>query len=166
MADLTQTPDTVLRLIKEERAFRSDFSAAADSIVDKVYSYYANTSCTCKGAIVDWISKNTDTVNALLTKHKDAVVAMGADVAKAAALASPPGPSVPAATPGNPGPHGPAAMLNNPKAKFGTVIDIERDPDAYKALIHGAMREGWVYRGCTIVPDVVDGKAVWSVFFF
>jgi hypothetical protein len=88
MADLTQPTDTVLRLLREERPFRADLSVAADVIVDKIYSYYTNPNCTCKGAIVDWIGKNTDIVNTLLVKHKD------------------------------------------------------------------------------VVPDVVDGKAVWSVFFF
>jgi hypothetical protein len=162
MADLTQPTDTVLRLLREERPFRADLSTAADVIVDKIYSYYTNPNCTCKGAIVDWIGKNTDTVNTLLAKHKDAVAAMTTEVAKATEVAA----AAAKTNPSAPQPNNPAALLANPKAKFGAVIDIERDPEAYKTLIHTAMTEGWIYRGCTVVPDVVDGKAVWSVFFF
>lgn len=165
MADLAQPTDTVLRLIREERAFRSDFSKAADSIVDKVYSYYTNPNCTCKGAIVEWIGKNTDTVNTLLDTHKEAVAASAAEVAKASTIIAK-SPAPPNGPPKGPPQHNPAAMLNNPKAHFGDVIDIARDPEAFKALIHNAMKEGWLYRGCTVVPDVVDEKAVWSVFFY
>ncbi len=164
MTDLSQPIDTVLRLIREERAFRADFSIAAESIIDKVYSYYTNANCTCKGSVIDWIGKNTEAVNALLVKHKDAVSAMNADVAKAAEITKNSTPSAP--TLPTPAQYNPASMLSNPKAKFGAVIDIERDPEEYKKLIHTALTEGWVYRGCNVVPDIVDGKAVWSVFFF
>jgi len=161
MAELTKPIDLVLRSIREERAFRADFSKAADTILDKVYSYYTNPNCTCKGAIVNWIKENTDTVNTLLETHKDAIAALSDEVTKAKEIAA-----EAAKTNPPPPPRTPEAMLKNPKSKFGTVIDIDRDPDAYKALIHKAITEGWVYRGCTVVPDVVDGKAVWSVFFF
>jgi len=160
MAELTQPLDTVLRAIREERAFRSDFSKAADTIVDKVYSFYTNPNCTCKAAIVTWIKENTDTVNTLLETHKTAIDELTAEVTKAKEVAAI------AAKANPPQPRDPAAMLKNPRSKFGAVIDIDRDPEAYKALIHKAVTEGWVYRGCTVVPDVVDGKAVWSVFFF
>lgn len=163
MTDLIQPIDIVLRAIREERSFRSDFSKAADSIVDKVYSFYTNPNCTCKATIIDWIGKNTDAVNTLLTTHTEKISLLVADITKAAEIAaSAKKENVPPQT----HPRDPAAILKNPNSKFGSVIDIERDPDAYKELIHKAIKEGWSYRGCTVVPDIVDGKAVWSVFFY
>jgi len=168
MSTLSSPLDIVLRAIREERNFRKDFSTAADSIVDKVYSYYTNPNCSCKATIVTWINENVDVVNSLLTKHADAITAMSGDVAKAAELAkvseapkgAKAGPTTPPARPSL------VDMLKNPNSRMGHVIDIDRDPDAYKALIEKAVTEQWIYRGVNVVPDIVDGKAVWSVFFF
>lgn len=182
MTELKKPIDTILRAIREEREFRKEFSTVADSIVDKIYSYYTNPNCQCKSSIIDWINKNVDTTNTLIQKYDANIVAMTAEVVKAAEVAkagevakvvakvvdeakvvdaAKATSQVPPTRPPNTNP-----MVNNPKARFGTVINIDKDPIAYTTLIKLAMSEGWVYRGCTVAPNTVDGKEVWSVFFY
>jgi hypothetical protein len=162
MAELIQPIETVVRAIREERLFRNDFSKVADTIIDKVYSLYTNPNCTCKAAVIEWVNANVETVNTLLVKHAADITAMTGDVEKATAVAK----TTAATAPPRPNTHNPAAILDNPKAKFGTVVNIDRDEDAYKVLIRQAMTDGWIYRGVAVIPDIVDGKAVWSIFFY
>lgn len=163
MIELIKPIDTVLRAIREEREFRKEFSTVADSIVDKIYSYYTNPNCQCKSNIIDWVNKNVETTNTLIQKYDANIVAMTTELAKATEVAKA-NPQVPPTRPPNTNPM--ANMANNPKAKFGTVINIDKDPIAYSTLIKLAMSEGWIYRGCTVVPNIVDDKEVWSVFFY
>ena len=163
MTELSQPIETILRAIRDEREFRKSFSEVADTIVDKVYSYYTNPNCTCKASVIDWINANPDVTNSVIQKHASIISAMTEDISKATKLAEVA--QAPTPRPGNTLPSRPP-MMNNPKAKFGEIVDIERDPEAYMAFIKNAMTEGWVYRGISVVPDIVDGKAVWSLFFY
>ena len=165
MSTLTKPIDVVLRAIREEREFRKDFSTIADSIVDKVYSYYTNPNCQCKSNIIDWVNNNVDATNTLLQKYDTSIIAMTGEIAKANEIAKLNAPKAPNA-PGTPPSNHMATMVNNPKAKFGAVINISKETSAYTSLIKQAMSEGWIYRGCTVTPNVVDGQEVWSVFFY
>lgn len=159
MADLTKSIDTILRAIREERAFRNDLNSIATTITDKIYSYYTNPNCSCKSSITEWVNKNIDATNTLLEKHAEAIKAIDADVAKAAVIAK--------ANPQPPqSPPDPAAMFKNPRNKMGHVFDIPRNPEEYKKLIQRAAVEQWMYRGTNVVPDIVDGNDVWTVFFY
>jgi len=104
------------------------------------------------------VNNNVDKTNTLLQKYDANIVAMTGEVAKAIEVAK----DATRPTPSNPM----ANMANNPRAKFGTVININSDATAYSTLIKQAMTEGWMYRGCTIIPDVIEGKEVWRVFFY
>lgn len=164
MSQLSKPIDIVLRAIREEREFRKEFSTVADSIVDKVYSYYTNPNCQCKSNIIDWVNKNVDVTNNLLQKYDANIVAMTGEVAKAVEVAKVAKASH--ITPQGLPPNHMANMVNNPKAKFGYTTNIARDVTVYTSLIKQAMTEGWIYRGCTITPNIVDGQEVWTIFFY
>ena len=160
MTDLLKPLDIILRGIREERLFREDFLKTADTISDKIYSYYNNPNCSCKSTIVEWVNNNTEKTNDIITRNNASLQAMVEGIQKTELV-------IKTATPTPPPQHSPQlAMLQNPKAKFGKVLNIERTETAFSDLITKAMTEGWLYRGCTIVPNTVEGLDVWSVFFY
>jgi len=167
MTDLLKPIDIILRAIREDLQFRRDFSAVADSIVDKVYSFYTNPNCTCKGAIVNWTNANVDATNTVIQKNIASINDMEVEIVKAASIAkaTAPNTSIPKpGTPGMSGMHNP--IFNNPNFKGGKVIVIEKTDAAYSALIQQSMKEQWMYRGIAVSPDTVDDALVLKVFFF
>ena len=177
MADLLKPLDIILRAIREDLQFRKDFSAVADAIVDKIYSFYTNPNCTCKGAIVNWINANVDATNTVIQKNMASITAIQEDLVKAATIAkamatnAPMGATPPVSghmprpnTPGVSGRSNP--IFSNPNFKGGKVMVIEKTDAAYSALIQQSMKEQWMYRGVAVSPDTVDNALVWKVFFF
>ena len=160
MTDLLKPLDIILRGIREERLFREDFLKTADTISDKIYSYYNNPNCSCKSTIVDWVNKNVEKTNEMITRNDASLIAMtnSAQQADQVVKATPP--------PRPPNPANPAQALQNPNAKFGKIYNIERTEKAYSELILNAINNRWMYRGVTVVPNTVEGLDVWSVFFY
>jgi len=158
--ELLRPIDTVLRLLREDKNFRTEFSKVAEPVSDKIYSYYNNPNCTCKGAIVEWINGNVEKTNEVLGKYKEAIQDIENDVKKGAEVLA-----KVAATPVNQAKNI-ETMFQNPKSKYGAIFTIDRSQAAYYALIKQAMTEGWMYRGCTVTPELENNKAVWKVFFY
>ena len=50
----------------------------------------------------------------------------------------------------------------NHKIVMGDVVEISQDPMEYKQLIDTAQKEGWRYKGLTVMTN----KDKWLVFFF
>jgi hypothetical protein len=160
MAELSKPIEVILKTISESKPFRNDVSNAAPDIVDKIYSYYTNPNCTCKSAIVEWVNKNVDIVNKLVETHTQVIESVAAELSKAAHITAE---AAKNNQEQNQPPYDPSAILKNPKSKFGHMEIIDRSPIAYKELIEKAFTEQWMYRGCGISADVVDGKSVWML---
>ena len=168
---LTKSINVILKAISQDKDFRNDFNAIASTISDKIYSYFINPNCTCRTAIVDWINKNVSITNNLVDKYSTLMSTIEANELKEAKAAKPaPAVNKPPTAPTTPNPAAPisdpTAMLEHPSMWAGTVHVIERNPDKYRELIKKSISEKWLYRGINVVPDVIDGKPVWSIFFF
>jgi hypothetical protein len=159
---LIKSTNTILKAISQNKDFRNDFNAVASTISDKIYSYFMNPNCTCRNSIVDWINNNVAATNALVNKYIDSLNTIEANELKEAKVAKSAPTNKTTAAPVNDA----SAMLDHPTMWAGTVHTIERNPEIYKELIKRSIAEKWLYRGINVVPDVVDGKPVWSIFFF
>lgn len=162
---LIKPTNTILKAISQDKDFRNDFNAIASTISDKVYSFFVNPNCTCRNAIVEWINNNVAATNNLANKYINVLNAI-----EATELKESKGTRTPAnkAQPVNPAApiNDPTAMLDHPTMWAGTVHVIERNPEKYKELIKKSIAEKWLYRGINVVPDVIDDKPVWTIFFF
>lgn len=157
MTKLIKSTDIILKAIHEDKDFRADFNEIAISIADKIYSYFVNPNCTCKNTIIEWINSNVEVTNNLLVKYTDLLNKFEVKVQKD---------NVSVKSKTNQQTPDYVAMLNNPNLWSGNVYTIDRDIVKYKEMIRKSIAEQWLYRGVTIVPDVVDGKEVWNVFFY
>ena len=173
MAELLKSMDTILRSIREIKSVRDDFSSNATPIVDKIYSFYTNPSCTCKGAIVSWISNNVNITNDILKKNRIVIEEMEADISKALKLSNTTTPPVansmatPALSGNNQKPPriDNSNFASNPNNRIGTISVIERTDEAFKDLATKAVTERWAYRMFSVTTDMVDNKPVWKIFF-
>lgn len=155
-----KTVDLVMRAIREDKDFRLKFSEAADEIIDKVYTYYRNPSCTCSHAIVAWINSNATKTTELINKFKSLFEKLNQTPTQVAveAKAAPPVATtaqVPAAQP-----------PPNQVMKIGEVEIIDPTPEAYATLYETIKSSRWVFRGMNVVPGIRDGKEVWFVLFY
>jgi hypothetical protein len=151
----------ILRAIREDKAFRTQFGVVAEVIVDKVYSFFTNPNCSCKGAIIDWTNKNEEKTRELINTFKETFEKLKQTAPvpmKAPAPAQPPVPGAPP-VPGQ-------APQQPPNVKIGETISIDATPEAYKKLFETVKAERWVFRGLQVIPGEADGKDVWFVLFY
>lgn len=145
--------EDILKAIRENKDFRKDFVTKADSIVDKIYIFYSNPSSKSKEEIIEWINNNNGVINELLKKHdivpKPIEPQPNDKVETQQIIVTP-------------------LMQVKPSnaSKIGKIVKIDRNEKAYQELIETSINEKWVYRGCTITPEIVDNKAIWFVFFY
>ena len=152
-----------LRAIREDKEFRNKFGVIAEDIIDRVYSYFANANCPCKGAIIDWTNKNEDATRKLINTFS----------ATFDKLKQTP-PSVPVANAANPNVGNTTGQLpipNQPPAnpglmKIGETLVIDPSPEAYKKLFEAIKKERWIFRGLQVIPGEENGKEVWFVLFY
>ncbi len=143
-----------LRAIRELKEFRNKFAPVADSIQDKIYSYFTNPNCSCKGAILNWINENETATREVINTFKEDFEKLKASTLPAAS----PVPPVTQQVPAKP------QQLSN--IKIGDYAMIEPTPEAYKKLFETAKKEHWVFRGIQVMPGDDDGKDVWIVLFY
>ena len=142
----------ILNAIRSSKEFRLEFGNIAPEILDKIYSYYSNENCSCKGAIREWIIKNENKITGeLINKHKQ----LFDESLKGTTPTQIPVTTVPQTTP---------SLV--PNMRLGELYYIERTQEAYKNFHNMIKEEKWVFRGLTIVPDIKDGKEVWAIFTY
>ena len=147
----------ILRATREDKAFRNKFGTVAEDIVDKIYSFFTNPNCSCKGAIVEWTNKNEAKTRELINTFSETFDKL--KQTPMAAAAPPAAPGTPAAAPPVPG-------QQPPNVKIGETISIDATPEAYKKLFETVKAERWVFRGLQVIPGEADGKDVWFVLFY
>jgi hypothetical protein len=148
----------ILRATREDKPFRTQFGVVAEGIVDKIYSFFTNPNCSCKGAIVDWINKNEEKTRELINNFKETFEKLKQTPAVPMAAAAPRTPGAPP-VPGQP-------LQQPPNVKIGETISIDPTPEAYKKLFETVKAERWVFRGLQVIPGEADGKDVWFVLFY
>lgn len=155
-----QETTVFLRAVREVKDFRNKFSEVADSIVDKIYSYYSNPNCTCKSTILDWINKNEPSTRELINTFKS-------DFDKLTETTVVPQlPTQPPASPIQANPQAAKPQQSPSNIKIGEFVIIEPRPEAYRELFTKAKNEHWVFRGIQVMPGDDDGKDVWIVLFY
>lgn len=157
MAFTPEETGLILRATREDKAFRTQFGVVAESIVDKIYSFFTNPNCSCKGAIIDWTNKNEDKTRELINTFKETFEKLKQTPTVPMAAAAPGSPVAPA--PGQ-------APQQPPNVKIGETISIDASPEAYKKLFETVKAERWVFRGLQVIPGEADGKDVWFVLFY
>jgi hypothetical protein len=164
MAELLHSLNIILFALREDNTFKSDMLQNAPAIYDEIHSYCTNPSCTCKSVIIQWINNNAETVNSLLQKNSAIITEMAAKMQKQKEEMQK---TLKERTTGQV-PTRPFVdtMLRDPKNRIGHIITIDRNKQAYSDLIHQSIKEGWRYKGCTIIPDKEGDREVWNVFFY
>jgi hypothetical protein len=142
----------LLRVIREDKNFRNKFGIVAEDVVDKVYTFFTNPNCSCKGAIVDWVNKNEDKTRELINTFSETFEKL-----KQTPVATTT-PVIPQANP--------TAPTSPPNMKIGETLIIDPNPDAYKKLFDMIKSEHWIFRGLQVIPGEDDGKEVWFVLFY
>lgn len=181
--------NNVLGLIRYDKQFRKGFMAKAKEIYADIISFVSNPNCTCRKRISKYIIDNKGPVDKyyqdwIESTPKDVSEKLLEQIAEEAKQIQersikPPQPeqdllpeSVPTKVEDNTQPrynnqHIPRRVL---KDVSGDVLEIEPDPMAYKEAILTGRKEGWRYRGLTVLETFkeVDGKekAVWLIMFY
>jgi len=151
----------ILRATREDKAFRNKFGTVAEDIVDKIYSFFTNPNCSCKGAIVDWTNRNEDKTRELINTFNETFEKLKQTAPVPTAKVAAPGtPGIPQRVQPQPPPQQP------PNVKIGETISIDATPEAYKKLFETVKAERWVFRGLQVIPGEADGKDVWFVLFY
>ena len=109
-----------------------------DSIVDDVYKYIENPSCSvCIAKLQTFVNNNVKFINSIIP---DLPHVEEAPVNR---------------------------NITSPSKVAGEVYEIEADPQQYKELIELSHTQRWIYRGINILESTnSEGKKVWNVFFF
>lgn len=151
---LLENESFILRAIKENKEFRKKFGEKAVSILDKVYSYYSNPNCQCKDAIINWIKNNENVTNELINNFKELFEQL--KNTQTVPVVSNTTVKNPVTTP----------TVTVPNMKIGEIFRIERTSEAYKQFHEKVRNEKWVFRGISVVPEVYEGKEVWTIFTY
>jgi hypothetical protein len=151
-----------LKLVREVQAFRKELIKVDNNLIDKVYGYFSYPESEQKNALIDWygIEENRKKVEPLLSKWlvtntppTTLVVVKEAPACKGVSVDFTP-----------PGGIGVSSYISTSCA--GKYLNIDRTEAAYKELIDKSIAEKWAFRGLTVAPNIVDNKAVWTVFFY
>lgn len=142
---------SILTAIRDNKEFRSKFSAIAEDIIDKIYTYFTNPNCTCKSSIIEWVSKNEDKTRELINNFKEFF-----DKLKQTSLIS----NSPSTTLEKSTPIPPSNL------KLGETFVIDPSPEAYKKFYTMTKNENWIFRGLQVIPGEEDGKDVWFVLLY
>jgi hypothetical protein len=153
-----------LRAVREIKDFRLKLANTATEIVDKIYSFNTNPNCTCKGAILDWVTKHEDAAANLMTEFADSIKGL------------PSLPTQPLSQPPQqlshhlPRPLPPLQPGENegmkPNIKIGETHTIPASVEEYKKLIELSKTERWIYRGLNIVPIKENDQDKWLILFY
>lgn len=152
----------ILRATREDKAFRNKFGTVAEDIVDKIYSFFTNPNCSCKGAIVEWTNKNEAKTRELINTFSETFEKLKQTAPTPIPAGKPPV-GVQPPTPGTP-PVGQPGQPGN--VKIGDSISIDATPEAYKKLFETIKAERWIFRGLQVIPGEDNGKDVWFVLFY
>jgi hypothetical protein len=150
----------ILKAISEDKPFRSEFGKIAEDIIDKIYSYYTNPNCSCKGAILEWVNKNEDKTRQLINTFKDTFDKLKnttQTTTQSTTQSTNPNIANPVITPNN---------VKPANVKIGETMTIEPTTDAYRKLFNTINQERWVFRGIQVIPGEDDGKDVWFILFY
>lgn len=138
----------IFKLIRENKGFRKEISLAAPELVEKIYALYASADAPTD-RIKEWLEANKEVAERLYLKYTSTQVASApvpalVEVKKVESI----------------------QKTTVKKSLKGSIINIDRSEVAYKDIIEKLTNDGAEYTGFTVVPDIKDGKAIWSLFFY
>jgi hypothetical protein len=138
--------EKILDLIKSDRKIRSKIIEYNDSIVDDIYKFIDNQSCSsCVSKMQSFINQNVDFINTII-KDNTQSSEKKSEVVQDNSI---------------------KPNMVPPTKVSGEVYEIDADPEQYKELINLATSQRWIYRGINILEKVnTDGKKVWVLFFY
>lgn len=155
---MAKSIESFLRLIREQQSFRKELTRTVPMLIDKTYSYFSYPDAQeAKTYLIEWYNneENYKKIEPLLSKWQ--VATSPTTVGEATEQLT---------TTIKPQPNNSNGASQDGANMAGGIINIDRSESAYKELINRSIKENWKFRGFTLVPDIKDNKAIWSLFFY
>lgn len=171
----------IMDLFRSDENFKVAFMQICDEIKKDAISFAANPNCNCKRRVGKWIQTNSEKVIEVFNAFKEEFKFEGEIPEKQLKPAAEK--IIKTANQGHKKSEGTVKHIADiveeaddiDKSRFGMkvageVVELDPDPEAYKALLETAQKEMWIYKGLSVMETykLVDGTetTVWLVFFY